>query len=275
MSDTHSMQADLSIVCGSTLQIIPAGNMPTYGKKYNPNSKLVICNLQPTKQDKKADLCIHTYVDDVMRMLMTRLNLEIPEYDPTLDPVKQVKAGQFPNGIFLDWTQDAELAGDLNKVGQRVHEDYLALKREERKRKNVQKEEEALVKSNKMQKRAEAEAMLVKDEESDEDKDDVPLAMRLNNLNGKNKNGHVKTEDEKEEVPKDANRNGAAENLKAETMPPIGSETEGIIDHHHNENVISEMDDTNDERDEGNDSSEDEKVDETAEGEENGHIIAF
>ena len=192
-----------------------------------------------------------------------------------LSALVQVKAGQFPNGIFLDWTQDAELAGDLNKVGQRVHEDYLALKREERKRKNVQKEEEALVKSNKMQKRAEAEAMLVKDEESDEDKDDVPLAMRLNNLNGKNKNGHVKTEDEKEKVPKDANINGAAENLKAETMPPIGSETEEVIDHHHNENAISEMDDTNDERDEGNDSSEEEKVDETAEGEENGHIIAF
>ena len=27
--------ADLSIVMGSTLQIIPAGNMPTYTKKYH------------------------------------------------------------------------------------------------------------------------------------------------------------------------------------------------------------------------------------------------
>ena len=135
MSDTHSMEADLSIVMGSTLQIIPAGNMPTYGKKYQPNGKLVICNLQPTKQDKKADLCIHTYVDDVMRMLMKRLGLEIPEYDPVFDPVKQVlqttlnfnsnekleycpqvRKKIFPNGMFLDWTQDAELAGDLMKV---------------------------------------------------------------------------------------------------------------------------------------------------------------
>ena len=106
-------------------QIIPAGNMPTYGKKYQKNGRLVICNLQPTKQvklpskryhqvpcqheldrpsipvpnvqslssdaqDKKADLCIHTYVDDVMRMLMARLELDIPEYDPVFDPVKQV-----------------------------------------------------------------------------------------------------------------------------------------------------------------------------------------
>ena len=93
--------------------------MPTYGKKYQKDGKLVICNLQPTKQvqgipviwsaqfkyffgfilsiyhllffqDKKADLCIHTYVDDVLKMLMQRLDLDIPEYDPVFDPVKQV-----------------------------------------------------------------------------------------------------------------------------------------------------------------------------------------
>ena len=91
--------------------------MPTYGKKYQKDGKLVICNLQPTKQvqgipfiwsninifslvslflfiifqDKKADLCIHTYVDDVLKMLMQRLDLDIPEYNPVFDPVKQVE----------------------------------------------------------------------------------------------------------------------------------------------------------------------------------------
>merc|ERR1712141_451600 len=109
LSDSHSVLADLSIVMGSTLQIIPAGNMPTYTKKYHSTGKLVICNLQPTKQDKKADLNIHTFVDDVMRMLMERLELDVPEYDPVFDPVKQVKNKLFPNGMFLDWTQDAEL----------------------------------------------------------------------------------------------------------------------------------------------------------------------
>ena len=89
--------------------------MPTYGKKYQNNSRLVICNLQPTKQaiifivikhplpkslcsdaqDKKADLCIHTYVDDVMRMLMERLELDVPEYDPVFDPVKQVTSPDY------------------------------------------------------------------------------------------------------------------------------------------------------------------------------------
>ena len=33
---------------------------------------------------------IHTYVDDVLKMLMQRLDLDIPEYDPVFDPVKQV-----------------------------------------------------------------------------------------------------------------------------------------------------------------------------------------
>ena len=57
------------------------GNMPTYAKKYHEDGRLVICNLQPTKQDKKADLNIHTYVDDVMRAVMRNLDLDIPEYD--------------------------------------------------------------------------------------------------------------------------------------------------------------------------------------------------
>ena len=41
-------------------QIIPAGNMPTYGKKYQNNSRLVICNLQPTKQAKLSSLSLNT-----------------------------------------------------------------------------------------------------------------------------------------------------------------------------------------------------------------------
>ena len=106
LSDSHSVLADLSIVMGSTLQIIPAGNMPTYTKKYHTTGKLVICNLQPTKQDKKADLNIHTFVDDVMEMLMKNLGLEIPEYNKEEDPVRKVLRGEFPkDDLYIDWTQ--------------------------------------------------------------------------------------------------------------------------------------------------------------------------
>ena len=73
LSHSHSMLSELSIVIGSTLQIIPAGNMPTYTKK-RPQGKLVIINLQPTKHDKKADMVIRCYADKVFEMLFEKLN---------------------------------------------------------------------------------------------------------------------------------------------------------------------------------------------------------
>ena len=137
LSDSHSVLADLSIVMGSTLQIIPAGNMPTYTKKYHEHGRLVICNLQPTKQTKKADLNIHTYVDDVMRMLMKNLGLDIPEYDKNNDPVQRVNMRDFPGDeLYIDWTQDEEHAKIIKKQADIVHDDYLKKRREEKKRKS-------------------------------------------------------------------------------------------------------------------------------------------
>ncbi|GLG96629.1 NAD-dependent protein deacetylase Sirt6 [Gryllus bimaculatus] len=96
MSDYHSCVADLSICLGTTMQIVPSGNLPLSTKKYG--GKLVICNLQPTKHDRKADLLIHSYVDEVMEELMGILNLTIPEYDSTKDPTKR------SHTIQLEWT---------------------------------------------------------------------------------------------------------------------------------------------------------------------------
>ena len=76
-----------SIVIGSTLQIIPAGNMPTYTKK-SEKGKLVIINLQPTKHDKKSDLIIRSYADNVFESLFKKLGIEIPEYNMDDDPVR-------------------------------------------------------------------------------------------------------------------------------------------------------------------------------------------
>ncbi|UYV72534.1 SIRT6 [Cordylochernes scorpioides] len=82
-----SKQADLSICLGTTLQIIPSGTLPllTLDKS---GGKLVICNLQPTKYDDKAELVIHGYVDQVLKKTAELLGLEVPEYDPKTDPTR-------------------------------------------------------------------------------------------------------------------------------------------------------------------------------------------
>lgn len=68
--------------------------MPLKNKKFG--GKVVICNLQPTKHDKKADLKISTYVDIIMEKVLKRLGVELPEYCETLDPTKQTDCG-------IDW----------------------------------------------------------------------------------------------------------------------------------------------------------------------------
>lgn len=44
-----SSVADLSICLGTTLQIVPSGNLPLHTKKHGECGRVVICNLQPTK----------------------------------------------------------------------------------------------------------------------------------------------------------------------------------------------------------------------------------
>lgn len=120
--------ADLNITLGTTLQIIPSGNLPMKNKKHG--GKLVICNLQPTKhvslikhkpsfsianrrtfllKDKKADLVINTYVDDILTKLCKRLGLEIPPYDPLEDPTKT------PNEHNQEWTIQPQDVKDVEK----------------------------------------------------------------------------------------------------------------------------------------------------------------
>lgn len=85
-ADLHCRAADLVLCLGSTLQIIPCGSLPLLAKK--TGGKIVICNLQPTKIDKSANLILRAYVDDVMEKLMKRLGVEIPAYSTELDPTK-------------------------------------------------------------------------------------------------------------------------------------------------------------------------------------------
>ncbi|KAH8306736.1 hypothetical protein KR044_011619, partial [Drosophila immigrans] len=94
MAHMHSTLSDLNITLGTTLQIVPSGNLPLKGLKQS--GKLVICNLQPTKHDKKAHLVISSYIDDILTKVCKRLGVEIPEYTAEMDPTKKTN--------ILEWT---------------------------------------------------------------------------------------------------------------------------------------------------------------------------
>ncbi|KAG0425778.1 hypothetical protein HPB47_027084 [Ixodes persulcatus] len=85
-ADAHCRVADLVVCLGSTLQIVPCGTLPLLAKK--SAGKIIVCNLQPTKLDKSANLILRAYVDDVMTKLMARLGIDIPSYSPGRDPTK-------------------------------------------------------------------------------------------------------------------------------------------------------------------------------------------
>ena len=72
----NSIKCDLAIVLGSSLRVPPAAKLPVLKKK---EGKLVICNLQKTPLDNKADLLVHTKIDYLMNLLMSRLGLEVPD----------------------------------------------------------------------------------------------------------------------------------------------------------------------------------------------------
>lgn len=83
-------KADLSICLGTSLQIVPAANLPFVCKKRKSNpGKVVIINLQPTKFDHRSDLVIHDYVDSALQLLCKFLDVSVPEYDPSRDLTKK------------------------------------------------------------------------------------------------------------------------------------------------------------------------------------------
>lgn len=114
LSDLHSSVADLSICLGTTLQIIPSGNLPLYTKKYG--GRLVICNLQPTKHDKKADLVINGNVDEIITNVMKKIGVEIPEYSTESDPTRNSDL----SSSELDWSIPSSRVKEMKVLYKKV-----------------------------------------------------------------------------------------------------------------------------------------------------------
>jgi len=78
-SNNQCKQADVVLCLATSLRIEPVGNMPFLSPR--GNRKVIICNLQDTPKDKKADLVIHGKVDEVMGLLMDKLGIPIPKFE--------------------------------------------------------------------------------------------------------------------------------------------------------------------------------------------------
>lgn len=102
----HSTLADLNICLGTTLQIVPSGNLPLRNQRYG--GKLIICNLQPTKHDKKAHLLIPMYVDKILEKVCKFVGVEVAEYSADIDPTKQIPC-------TTEWTIPGEQVKTLEK----------------------------------------------------------------------------------------------------------------------------------------------------------------
>lgn len=76
----------------------------------------MVCNLQPTKHDKKADLKISTYVDVIMEKVLKRLGVELPEYSETDDPTKQVNCS-------IDWNIYPEQLKEIDDLQKQLVKD--------------------------------------------------------------------------------------------------------------------------------------------------------
>lgn len=107
MSIMHSTLADLNIGLGSSFQIMPSGKLPLRNVKFG--GKFALVNLQPIKLEKKSNLVIHSYVDDVMERVLKRLGIEdIPDYDESLDPTRSCEGD--------GWNISAAALKDIEKV---------------------------------------------------------------------------------------------------------------------------------------------------------------
>jgi NAD-dependent SIR2 family protein deacetylase len=74
----HGSKADLCMALGSSLTVTPAADIPeTVGER---GQRLVVVNLQRTPLDHLCALRIYAKTDQVSRMLMEKLGLEIPEF---------------------------------------------------------------------------------------------------------------------------------------------------------------------------------------------------
>jgi hypothetical protein len=75
----HAEQADVCLVLGSSLRVTPAAEVPKIVGEHA--GKLAIGNLQSTPLARLAQLNVHAMCDDIMKRVMHKLDMPIPEWE--------------------------------------------------------------------------------------------------------------------------------------------------------------------------------------------------
>ncbi|CAF0971548.1 unnamed protein product [Adineta ricciae] len=75
----HAERADVCLALGSSLRVTPAADIPERVARHG--GKLIIGNLQSTPLTRLATENVHALCDDLMRGLMAKLDIPIPEWE--------------------------------------------------------------------------------------------------------------------------------------------------------------------------------------------------
>ncbi|KAI1410896.1 DHS-like NAD/FAD-binding domain-containing protein [Hypoxylon sp. FL1857] len=75
----HAEKADVCLVLGSSLTVSPANEIPGI-VGYRRGTTLAICNLQETNLDGLADPRIYSRADELMTLVMAKLDIPIPPF---------------------------------------------------------------------------------------------------------------------------------------------------------------------------------------------------
>ncbi|ESO05059.1 hypothetical protein HELRODRAFT_185545 [Helobdella robusta] len=94
ISEEFCRNSDLCLCLGTSLQIMPCGNMPLLTKKNG--GRVALVNLQKTRIDNKCDLKIWAFVDDVMRRVCERLDVKILTWTEPVINTKSTHSIQQP-----------------------------------------------------------------------------------------------------------------------------------------------------------------------------------